>query len=824
FFNVPSRNPRFTGRQEEVTDFIKRVLQGGAFAICGVKGMGGIGKSEIAREVCHLFHETWKDAPRLPDYAAKLLAGEQFFSDGILWIQFERENQSPKVLIEYVAKQLMDAPAAKKIDRLDGLVELLAQKDVLMVFDSVEQNLRTFDYVFERCKGRFPLIITSRIEIIGIHAVDINALKDDEAEALFISHLPQSTADEGKKAEIRALCKVLGNFPLALKIIASRVDAQVGNLTELKESYQKNRTALLEETGLNTGIEKRNADVKTCFALSYNDQEEFAQKVFKHAAVFNNPFTVAALAALLDDAEESEMQRIVERLVRFSLINRLKDRDSPVYDLHPLMREFALDLLMKTARVVSGEKERIAALLEQLTQAKKRNTLLELLEQDPSLVAQITDAMRYCDGVFDFATVLKLMDAVNEPLNTLGFWSQKIELNRLTVRAAVALQNRYGEAFYREKFADTVQRQAAFRAEFETARQAFARALRIYRELKYSDDVLYTQYRLANIEKNLHQLKACIISNYQGIRDACQYEDFYCLGAFSRTIGWICKDFLNDKALSFFCINFKLAAHKTEQTFQKENLLRAYDDIIETWYAQGKISACLPYHQRQLQLAQQLKVLEEVAESIQDLFNCHLQLQELEPCRAYLEEYQQLSRAMGMPESRRQFMRGQFAWLDGDYAGAIAEFSAALTEDGLGLGEKFWLGKAYLYHGDLDAAESCLSEVLKHFREQKNAVEMARVYTQQALLELKRGQAEAAALTLACSLKTQQTHGVAFFPEEERIKKNILEQLAESDYETIAARAESIDLTPDFILKDLPPARAGKDGKTMLLIAEGPVF
>ncbi|MCP4700412.1 MAG: formylglycine-generating enzyme family protein, partial [Gammaproteobacteria bacterium] len=126
--------------------------------------------------------------------------------------------------------------------------------------------------------------------------------------------------------------------------------------------------------------------------------------------------------------------------------------------------------------------------------------------------------------------------------------------------------------------------------------------------------------------------------------------------------------------------------------------------------------------------------------------------------------------------------------------------------------------------GDLDAAESCLSEVLKHCREQKDAVGMAQVYTQQALLELKRGQAEAAALTLARSFKTQQAHGVAFFPEEDRIKKNILEQLAESDYETIAARAEAIDLTPDFILKDLPPARVGKDGKTMLLIAEGPVF
>ncbi|MCP4695804.1 MAG: hypothetical protein GY862_02985, partial [Gammaproteobacteria bacterium] len=437
-------------------------------------------------------------------------------------------------------------------------------------------------------------------------------------EALFISHLPQSTADEGKKAEIRALCKVLGNFPLALKIIASRVDAQVGNLTELKESYQKNRTALLEETGLNTGIEKRNADVKTCFALSYNDQEEFAQKVFKYAAVFNNPFTVAALAALLDDVEESEMRHIVERLARFSLINRLKDRDSPVYDLHPLMREFALDLLMKTARVVPGGKERIAALLEQLTQAKKRNALLELLEQDPSLAAQVTNAMRYCDGVFDFASVVKLMDAVNNSLYTLGFWPQKIELNRLTVRAAVALQNRLFEAFYREQFADTVQRQAASRAELETARQAFARALEIYRELKYSGKVLFMQYKLGEIEYDLHQLMACIVSNYRGIRDACQYGDFYWLGAFSKTIGWICKDFLNDKALSFFCIDFKLKAHKTEQTFQKENLLRTYDDIIETWYAQGKINACLPYYRRQLQLAQQLKAAESVAESVQD--------------------------------------------------------------------------------------------------------------------------------------------------------------------------------------------------------------
>ena len=246
FFNVPSRNKQFTGRKDEIVQFVKRILEGGAFAICGVKGMGGIGKTEIAKEVCHLFHSTWNNKhSQLPKYISELLGSEPLFSDGILWIQFEPENQSPKILTHYILNKITDTQTAEKIESLSELADILAAKNVLVVLDSVEQNLRTFDYVHEIFKGRFPLIITSRIEIPGIESIDINALSDKEAYNLFVKQLSTTDLTRSVKQEVKDLCRILGNFPLAIKIIASRVNEDISNVTTLLKDYEKNKGLLL---------------------------------------------------------------------------------------------------------------------------------------------------------------------------------------------------------------------------------------------------------------------------------------------------------------------------------------------------------------------------------------------------------------------------------------------------------------------------------------------------------------------------------------------------------------------------------------------------
>ncbi|MCI5146029.1 MAG: hypothetical protein D3923_10985, partial [Candidatus Electrothrix sp. AR3] len=371
FFLVPSRNARFTGRQIEVRGFIERVLAGGTFAICGVKGMGGIGKTEIAREVCHLFHETWKDEPQLPEDLADLLSPAEggFFRDGMLWIQFEPEQQTPKSLTKELIARLIEQPKlAEKIPDLDTLADVLADRDVLVVLDSVEQNLRTFDYVLERFKGRFPLIITSRIAIPGIEAVDINVLKPEEAEALFLRHLDNPRLTEEELETVRELCKMLGNYPLIIKIIASRVEADNSNLAELQETYLENRARLLEECDSDFCTEQRHVDVRTCFMMSFDSLDEEQQHAFLHTALFNNPFTVSALAALLDDADKTEMGHVVSRLQRLSLINRLEGQNGKktTYELHSLIRELLMLLLRSKSSIA------MIPFQEYVNQIKKR--------------------------------------------------------------------------------------------------------------------------------------------------------------------------------------------------------------------------------------------------------------------------------------------------------------------------------------------------------------------------------------------------------------------------------------------------------------------
>lgn len=88
-FLVPSRNPNFVGRQDKILEFIEQVLQEGPLAIYGFKGMGGIGKTEIAKEACHLFYETWKDEPDLPGYLTDILSQKKVAFSGTAFFGYD---------------------------------------------------------------------------------------------------------------------------------------------------------------------------------------------------------------------------------------------------------------------------------------------------------------------------------------------------------------------------------------------------------------------------------------------------------------------------------------------------------------------------------------------------------------------------------------------------------------------------------------------------------------------------------------------------------------------------------------------------------------
>lgn len=476
-FLVPPRNPKFLDREESVLrQFIQLVLDGDPIAISGFKGMGGVGKTEIAKEICHIFHDTWNDQSKLPEKLIDTLSQRKkvFFRDGIFWIQFHAEHQTPKSLTEKLISQIIEQcpKVGKIIDSLDMLAEVLAGKDVLIVLDSVEQNLRTFDYVLERFNGRFSLLITSRITIPGIKCIDINVPTDKEAEFLFLRYMDNPQLTDKEKEIVRELCKLLGNYPLLIKIVASRANEDMSNLAELLEIYSKNGGLLLDEYDFSS-IDQRHADVRTCFMMSFKRLDEREQNFFLHTSLFNKSFTIKALAILLDDIDETELGYIVNRFERLSLINRLdgKDRQKNIYELHPLMREFALDLLMqevKRKKEKSGGREKVRSLLKDLQQKKEEKTLPEQLKNNPSLVKKAIDAVHYCDQAFDFSTVLEFMKVLDGPLASLSYSDDRLSLYKKAKRAVVAaMPDDYDERRYWKQRADIEKQQAMFKNTFD---------------------------------------------------------------------------------------------------------------------------------------------------------------------------------------------------------------------------------------------------------------------------------------------------------------------------------------------------------------------
>ncbi|MCP4106555.1 MAG: hypothetical protein GY749_13645, partial [Desulfobacteraceae bacterium] len=302
--------------------------------------------------------------------------------------------------------------------------------------------------------------------------------------------------------------------------------------------------------------------------MSYNELSETGQKIFRYAGVFQELFREDELAAV---AEEENIGNELQNLINASFIQPVKQEDSAIvkYQLHPLMREFALDLIAENVQTYQVRKEEIRQLLDSLKQ-EEEGTLKKKLSEDKSIVQKIRAAMQYCDVQLEFEMMLEFMDCINDTINILGFWKEKIPLNRLAVKAAIALQNRNEEAWNRSRLADTLAR-TNHPTDLELSRKEFEKALLLFRELNNIRPILHVQYFLAGIEQILNSYSECVAMNYEGVRETCQYNMYSEIGSFLYTIGCLYGKFHLDNIFSLSKIGFK---HKSwRNDFEKEDYI-----------------------------------------------------------------------------------------------------------------------------------------------------------------------------------------------------------------------------------------------------------
>ncbi|MEU8621138.1 FxSxx-COOH system tetratricopeptide repeat protein [Streptomyces sp. NPDC048623] len=189
-WNVPRRNPHFTGRETAMTRVREELLGGRQTVVQALHGLGGIGKTQLALEYAHRFASQY---------------------DTVWWIDAEQADQIPAHYTELAARLGIAAPGAGTDHTTRTLLDHLRTRERwLIVLDNADDP-DDFENLLPAGPGH--VLITSRNsgwkDLVPSHGLDVFSRSDSVAYlATRIPDIPAQQAD--------TLAADLGDLPLAL--------------------------------------------------------------------------------------------------------------------------------------------------------------------------------------------------------------------------------------------------------------------------------------------------------------------------------------------------------------------------------------------------------------------------------------------------------------------------------------------------------------------------------------------------------------------------------------------------------------------------------
>jgi len=357
-FTAPQRNPFFTGREAELEWLHTRLRTAGRAVLSqtqAISGLGGVGKTQTVLEYAHQYRG---------DY------------DAVFWISAASELELRTEYAQIAARlglphDAADAEGAMRAAR--RWLESSPDRRWLLVFDNADDP-----HVLKVLQGWLPsgspagdMLVTSRarvLEALGlVSPLALETLPAAESTAFLLKRTGREQAGAGEVTGAAELARELDGLPLALEQAAAYVLDRDVPFAEYLASYRRQRLALLEQRGPQSGAYPQT--VATTWLLNFQQvaaESAAAAELLQLSAFLGAgaiPFELLeagrgelgpTLGAALAADESLSVYELLKPLARFSLVR--VDRTERTYSLHRLVQEVTKGQLSEASRRAWAER------------------------------------------------------------------------------------------------------------------------------------------------------------------------------------------------------------------------------------------------------------------------------------------------------------------------------------------------------------------------------------------------------------------------------------------------------------------------------------
>jgi predicted ATPase len=337
---LPTQASSFVGRAHELAELLALV---GRTRLLTLAGAGGAGKTRLALELAR--------------------AAEPAYPHGCAFVELASVGDGR--LVASTAATTLDVGALPGRSSMDGIVDFLESRSLLLVLDNCEHVLLAAAELADavlRAAPNVTILATSRepLRLAGevVFRVPSMALPDPEHplapeelaryEAVQLLRdrateaMPDFTIDADNAADIARICFRLDGLPLALELAAARIGA-LGTATiaaRLDDSFR------LLQSGNRVGPTRQQTLAAT-LQWSHDLLDDDEKLLLRRLAVFAGGFDLSAAETVCADArvEAVVVADVLARLVEKSLVSAEQLGGGRRYRLLETVRLYALERL-----------------------------------------------------------------------------------------------------------------------------------------------------------------------------------------------------------------------------------------------------------------------------------------------------------------------------------------------------------------------------------------------------------------------------------------------------------------------------------------------